>query len=88
MDKDKEKFQASSGAGSTERLAGCGDAASGREGAPDCACLAQRRPSAAVKPLGAGARGTRLGPPAFPRPRPHAHAQLPVAAGRPPAGLL
>ncbi|XP_057582936.1 alpha-1,3-mannosyl-glycoprotein 4-beta-N-acetylglucosaminyltransferase-like protein MGAT4D [Hippopotamus amphibius kiboko] len=50
--------------------------------------LAQRRPSAAVEPLGAGAHGTRLAPPPPPRGRPHAHARLAVAAGQPPAGLL
>lgn len=50
--------------------------------------LAQQRPSVAVEPLGAGARGKRLGPPPPPRLRPHAHAQLAVAAGRPPAGLV
>lgn len=50
--------------------------------------LAQQPPSAAVEPLGAGARGPRLRPPPPPRLRPHAHARLAVAAERPPAGLV
>ncbi|XP_006872295.1 PREDICTED: glycosyltransferase 54 domain-containing protein-like [Chrysochloris asiatica] len=50
--------------------------------------LAALRPSAAVEPLGAGARSSCLRPPPLPLPRPHAHAPLAVAAGRPPAGLV